>query len=158
MTAFSPPRRLSENDDLSAFESGASLIDAWVHAHAKKASEQGTAVVYVCAADGKVAGLYSLSAHSVLRESVKGGWLRRNSPEQIPAILLGMLGVDTAHQGHGLGTSLLRDAILRSQRVSSEIGAQALLVDPVDETAADFYLHFGFRKLPGTKRMFLPPR
>ena len=117
---------------------------------------QGTAVVYACFADEQVAGLYSLSVHSVARSDVRGGWLRRNTPEQIPAVLLGMLGVDKDCQGQGLGRSLLRDAVLRARNVSREIGARALLVDPADEGASQFYEHYGFRPLPETERLFLP--
>ena len=115
-------------------------------------------MVYVSrASDGSPAGFYALSAQSVLRDNVAGGWLKRNVPEQIPAALLGMLGVDQRYQGTGLGKSLLRDAIVRAQGVSGEIVARALLVDPVDAGAADFYRRYAFRELSGTSRLFLPP-
>ena len=156
MTAFSAPRQLSEKDDISSFCCGVEVVDDWAHRRAHKAMSQGTAVVYTCFADNRVAGLYSLSAHSVARSDVKGGWLRRNTPEQIPAVLLGMLGVDKDYQGQGLGRSLLRDAVLRARNVSREIGARALLVDPAGEGASRFYERYGFRPLPETERLFLP--
>lgn len=156
MTAFSAPRQLGEKDNLSNFCCGVEIVDDWVHRRAHKAMSQGTAVVYVCLVGTKVAGLYSLSAHSVARSDVKGGWLRRNTPEQIPAVLLGMLGVDKDYQGQGLGRSLLRDAILRAQSVSREIGARALLVDPAGGGTSRFYEQYGFRSLPETERLFLP--
>lgn len=53
-----------------------------------------------------------------------------NAPSQVPAILLGMLGVDERYQGMGLGAQLLRDAILNSLKVSELAGARALVVDP----------------------------
>ena len=90
-----------------------------------------------------------MSSHSVLRTDVEGGWLKRNTPEHIPAILLGMLGVDVHFQGQGLGASLLRDAILRSVEVSDQIGARALLVDSANSEASTFYRHFGFKELGG---------
>ncbi len=156
MTAFSAPRQLGEKDDLSSFCCGVEVVDDWAHHRAHKAMSQGTAVIYACFADEQVVGLYSLSAHSVARSDVKGGWLRRNTPEQIPTVLLGMLGVDKDCQGQGLGRSLLRDAVLRARNVSREIGARALLVDPAGEGASRFYEHYGFRPLPETERLFLP--
>lgn len=156
MTAFSAPRQLAKKDDLSGFCSGVEVVDRWARQRAHKAMSQGTAVVYVCLSDTRIAGLYALSAHSVMRSDVKGGWLRRNTPEQIPAVLLGMLGVDEVFQGQGLGRSLLRDAILRARSVSHEIGARALLVDPADESSARFYEKYGFRELPESSRLFLP--
>ena len=156
MTAFSAPRQLGEKDDLSNFSCGVEIVDDWARYRAQKAMSQGTAVVYVCLAEDRVAGLYSLSAHSIARSDVRGGWLRRNTPEQIPAVLLGMLGVDRDYQGLGLGRSLLRDAILRARSVSLEIGARSLLVDPASEGSSRFYESYGFRALPETQRLFLP--
>ena len=84
-----------------------------------------------------------------------GGWFVRNAPEQVPAVLLGMLGVDERFKGRGLGASLLRDAVQNAMKVASLAGARALVVDPTGEQAASFYEHFGFMSLPGTSRMAL---
>lgn len=156
MTRFTPPTAPLDPDDLSAFCSGQSIVDEWAHKRAHRAARQGTAVAYVVRVDGFPVGLYSLSAHSVLGSDMAGGWLRRNVPEHIPAVLLGMLGVDRGFQGMGLGKSLLRDAILRSRHVSEEIGARALLVDPADDGTAGFYERYGFEELSRTDRLFLP--
>ena len=78
----------------------------------------------------------------------------RNSPSQVPTVLLGMMGVDEKFKGLGLGASLLKDAIENALKISALAGARALVVDPVDDEAA-FYEHFGFATLPGTNRMAL---
>jgi ribosomal protein S18 acetylase RimI-like enzyme len=67
-----------------------------------------------------------------------------------------MLGVDRDYQGMGLGGSLLADAIERSAMVSESIGAKALLVDPANGEAEGFYRRYGFREVPGARRLFLP--
>ena len=79
----------------------------------------------------------------------------RNSPSQVPAVLLGMMWVDEKFKGLGLGASLLKDAIENALKISALAGARALIVDPVDDEAAAFYAHFGFVTLPGTNRMAL---
>ena len=158
MSRFEAPRKLLPGDDLSGFSCGVSLVDEWVHTRAHSAEKNGTGVVYVVRVGEKVAGIYSLCSHAVAREEVEGGWLRRNTPEAIPAILLGMLGVDKAYQGEHLGSSLLKDAIQRSLFVAEQIGAKALLVDPADRDALRFYEKYGFAQVPGTSRMFLPLR
>lgn len=152
---FSRPERLAPGEGLGAFRCGDPVVDAWAASRASRARERGTAVVYVSRCGGEVAGFYSLSAHSVCREGVSGGWFRRNAPEQVPAVLLGMLGVDERYQGMGLGALLLRDAILNALKVSELAGARALVVDPTGEAAASFYRRFGFSDLPGTARMAL---
>lgn len=153
---FTAPRRLLPGDILDGFDCGVVLIDEWLASHARMAERQGTAVAYITMdSTGALAGFYSLSAHCLERSSIAGGWLRRNVPEQVPAILLGMLGVDRRFQGMGLGRMLLHDAVVRSLSSSREIGARALVVDPVDGAAARFYGTAGFQPIPESGRMFL---
>ena len=155
MSASTAPRRLRSDDDLSAFECGVEVVDRWVRERARHAERQKTAVVYVSLVSGNVAGIYTLSPHSIDRGKTSG-WLAHNAPNQVPVILLGMLGVDRAHQGHGLGSSLLADAIERSLAVSCTIGARALLVDPAGEEAEKSFSKHGFRRVPGSDRLFIP--
>lgn len=152
---FTKPRRIEQGDDLSGFRCGRDLLDSWLVRHALDALGRGADVTYVTMDDaGTLAGFYSLSANSVSRGDVHGGWLARNTPEQIPVILLGRLAVDLRHQGEGLGSMLLRDVVERSLSASAQIGARALVVDPLDEKAAGFYEHYGFSHLRDTTRMF----
>lgn len=139
---------VANDSESTGFSCGDNLVDNWFAKHAKYAKQRGTAVVYVSYCKGKVAGFYTLSSHSVVRNSIQGGWLKRNSPEQVPAILLGMMGVDTHYKGCGLGAALLRDAIKKSLETAQIIGAKALLVDPSSKSAEMFYAHFGFKKMP----------
>ncbi|MCI8425537.1 MAG: GNAT family N-acetyltransferase [Adlercreutzia sp.] len=158
MAGFEEPRKLTADDDLGDFRCGVAVVDEWARKRAASSEKNGTAVVYVVCCEGIVAGLYSLSAHSVVRDEVQGGWLRRNVPESIPAVLLGMLGVDERFQGQRLGASLLGDAIRRAMLVAQQIGAKALLVDPFDDAARAFYQKYGFREVPGQGRMYLSLR
>lgn len=152
---FTKPRHLVEDDDLSGFRSGKPFLDDWLRHRAKAALGRGAAVTYVThAEDGGFAGFYSLSANSVNRDG-DHGWLARNTPVQIPVPLLGMLAIDERYQGNGLGWRLLQDALQRSLSVSLQIGARALVVDPVDDEATGFYEHFGFTHIPDSARMFL---
>lgn len=152
---FTKPRRIEHGDDLSDFYCGKEPLDVWLKTRAMSAMEHGTAVTYITThKSGKFAGFYSLSANSVSRNDVHGGWLARNTPEQIPVLLLGRFAIDVHYQGEGLGAMLLKDAVERALSASSHIGARALIVDPIDEEAANFYTHFGFLHLKGSTRMF----
>lgn len=154
---FSEPRQILPDDDVASFSCGNVDIDAWLRDRAKRARTQGTAVTYVTFDEGgRLAGFYALSAVSVARHEVAGGWLRRNVPEDIPCVLLGMLEVDRRHHCQGLGSQLLRDATLRAIAASDVIGARALVVDPADDGAQRFYERYGFKALPGTERMYVP--
>ncbi|MDO4808078.1 MAG: GNAT family N-acetyltransferase [Coriobacteriales bacterium] len=151
--AFTKPRPLEGADVLDGFSCGLPLVDEWVRRHARTARRAGTAVVYVSFCDERLAGFYTLSSQSMLRSDARG-WIARNAPQQIPVILLGMLGVDERFQGHGLGRNLLLDASKRALAVSEAVGARALVVDPAGEAAARLYRSCGFREIPGSDRMY----
>lgn len=151
LIGFTRPAQLVHPGGLGGFECGEEQIDAWVARYAAQARSRGTAVVYVTypvSEDGpgeSVAGFYTISAHSVQRRETQAGWLTRNTPQHIPAILLGMLAVDKRHAGKGVGASLLQDAISRSRELSDMLGVKVLVVDALNPQVASFYEKFGFR-------------
>lgn len=153
MSRFTKPVQLPVGVGIDGFRCGDEIVDNWAAKHASSARKRGTAVVYASYCGDEVAGFYTLSTHSVNRAEVSGGWFVRNAPAQVPAVLLGMLGVDERYKGCGLGSSLLKDAIENSMKIAALAGVKALVVDPSNEGASSFYAHFGFSTLPGTSRM-----
>lgn len=65
-------------------------------------------------------------------------------PDPIPVMILGRLAVDHAFQGKGIGTGLLRDAVLRTVQAAEIAGIRALLVHAVSDAAKRFYERHGF--------------
>lgn len=145
-----PPRPLTPSDHLAGFSCGYPQLDDWLTDQAPRAERNGTARVYlvVDADTDAPAGYYCLCAHAVERATIGGGALARNTPPQVPAILLGRLAVDIRYQGRRLGTSLLHDAVLNATAVAARIGSRALIVDAIDDRAAQFYRRHGFRPFP----------
>jgi GNAT superfamily N-acetyltransferase len=76
-------------------------------------------------------------------------------PEPIPVIVLGRLAVDVAYQGFGLGSGLLRDAVLRTTQAADIAGIRALLVHALSDEACDFYKRWGFQPSPIDPYMLL---
>ncbi|GAC1445355.1 MAG: hypothetical protein NVS3B26_21650 [Mycobacteriales bacterium] len=58
-----------------------------------------------------------------------------------PVVLLARLGVDSRHEGRGLGAGLLSDVLLRFVAVADEIGTRAVLAHAESEAARSYYLH-----------------
>jgi GNAT superfamily N-acetyltransferase len=58
-----------------------------------------------------------------------------------PVALLARLGVDTRHEGQGLGAALLQDVFARLAELSDRIGCRGLLVHAESPEARGFYLH-----------------
>lgn len=74
--------------------------------------------------------------------------MRRNMPDAVPVMVLGRMAVDEDYQDRGIGSVLLRDAILRGLQVATTIGIKAILVHAVSEEAKGYYLAKGFLESP----------
>lgn len=144
MNRVTAPVTLLATHELSHFDCGQEILNNWLKNRALSKDKHNFSRTFVSLGNqNQVAGFYSLSASSVNRALV-GKPLQRNSPSEIPVILLGRLGVDVSHQDRGLGRSLLRDALLRSLNASDSIGATAVLVHALTESAKAFYTKRGF--------------
>ena len=155
--AIRAPRRLSASHRVDAFDSDAAILDFWLREQALASAR--TAATYVVSDEqDAVLGYYSLSAGALLRRQLPGrAGGRRGMPEPIPVILLGRLAVTRAWQGQGLGSDLLRDALLRSLASTRQVAAHGLLVHALDERSMQFYLRWGFVPCRDHPRSLLLP-
>ena len=92
-------------------------------------------------------GYYALAAGSIAAEATPGR-LRRKMPDPLPVIVLGRLAVHSDWSGRGIGSGLLKDAVLRSLQAAELIGVRALLCHAIDNEAKAFYLKHGFVESP----------
>jgi len=138
---------------LGALDSGVEELDRWLSVDALDAQRRRTSRTFVHDnPNGDVLAYYSLAAHLLQQEGLPRR-LARGEPRQIPAVLLARLALDRTLQGRGLGGALLADALLRVATVSETVAARYVVVDAIDERAASFYEHFGFRRIPDTLRL-----
>lgn len=142
------PEPLNAEHDIATFDCGESSLNDWLRRRAHTNQGAGASRTYVVADDRlRVLGYYALAAGAVSHVQATGA-IRRNMPEPIPVLVLGRLAVDRSQQGRALGAALLKDAVLRTLAVASEIGVRALLAHAVSETAKAFYLRHGFVESP----------
>ena len=146
--ATAAPMPLTAAHDTSHFVCRHDSLSAWLSKRALANAASGASRTYVvCAADQRVIGYYALAAGSIAAASVTGR-LRRNMPDPLPVIVLGRLAVHTDWAGRGIGSGLLKDAVLRSVQASALIGVRALLCHAIDDEAMGFYLKHGFVSSP----------
>ncbi|MDR1188448.1 MAG: GNAT family N-acetyltransferase [Bifidobacteriaceae bacterium] len=133
--------RLAKSHQREGFDSDDADLDDWIRHAAGQNQRADNAAVFVLADGDQVAGYYALAMGSVIRADAPQAMKPSRRPVRIPVALLGRLAVDRKCQGRGLGAELLRDAVLRTARVSAGIGCAALAVNCADQRAKDFYLH-----------------
>ncbi len=147
MGKISTPEPIQLTHQLDAFESGEKVLDHWLKHRAIKNDNEGASRTFVVHEKKKVLGYYSLATGAVSAHEVSGK-MRRNMPNPIPVMVLGRLAVDKAWQGHGIGKGLLKDAFLRTVRVSKDAGIRALLIHAISDSAKHFYKRYGFVESP----------
>jgi GNAT superfamily N-acetyltransferase len=141
------PQHLTSEHDVAAFECGIPDLDLWLKRRALQNEASRASRTFVVLARGRVVGYYALATGAVSHAEATGR-VRRNMPEPIPVIVLGRLAVDREYQGSGLGSALLKDALLRTLRAAEVAGVRAVLLHAISEDAKRFYLHHGFAESP----------
>jgi len=140
------------------FSCGKALLDAYLHKQAKQDVKRKLAACFILSADGKeIKGYYTLSNSSIPRSQLPESIIRKLPPyKNLPVTLLGRLAIDNKFKGQKLGKMLLIDALKRSFDASNSTASMAIIVDPIDQEATDFYTKFGFISLINSGRMFIP--
>ena len=136
----------------AAFLSGNDRVDLYFRETVSQDVKRKYAACYVLIerSTGKVAGFYTLSAHSIPLNDVAPE-LAKKLPRypSVPVVLIGWMGRDLAFRGAGVGSLLLYDAISRVAK--APVGAYAIcadaIADAIDQLAAAFYRDHQFQPL-----------
>jgi GNAT superfamily N-acetyltransferase len=140
---------LSAEHDVSRFDCGThESLNDWLKRFALLNQKNESVRTYVVHRNRSVIGHYSISAGSVFAEEAPARISRGLARHPIPVILLARLAIDKDEKGAGLGKALLKDALLRIASAANIVGARAVLVHAIDESAKKFYLHFNFEPSP----------
>jgi predicted GNAT family N-acyltransferase len=130
----------------------------FLHKRARKEMDALASACFVIvpvAESGRIAGFYTLSATEIATTDLPLDLVKKLPRyPHLPATLLGRLARDLAWRGQNIGGLLLIDALRRSLRQSSKIGAVVVVTDPKDTRARAFYQHYGFQPL-NEQRMFI---
>ena len=146
---YAGPELLADTHLLEGFNCEKPALNEWLihRALANQASGTSRTWVVVEAGSRDVVGYYASATASILRSSTPKR-MRRNQPDEMPAILLARMAVDSRHQGQGLGAALLKHFMLKAFEVGQSVGVRVLLIHAKDDEAKGFYSHYGFVESP----------
>lgn len=147
MGVVTAPATLDGKHNTIKFDCGNGTLNEWLLKRALKNQDNGASRTFVICQSDRVVGYYALASGSVERLEAPGS-IARNMPDPLPVIVLGRLAVDLSMQGQRLGSSLLKDALLRVLKISQDIGVRAVLVHAISEDAKRFYQAYGFQASP----------
>jgi GNAT superfamily N-acetyltransferase len=151
---------LGKRHDRKNFDCGEATLNLYLNRYANQDIRRRVSRVFVASPPTelqRVIGYYSLSAGSLAAADLPDEFRRRLPRYPVPAALLGRLAVDKSQQGQGLGAILIADALQRIAMAGQVMAVYAVMVDALDESAAEFYRQFGFIPLPSQPlKLFLP--
>lgn len=129
--------------ELKSFDCNNEMINHFVHRSLKKRVKKHLSQAYVLLEDEHFAGFYTLDTFSIAREVFQTENRPAGLPPVVPVVKLSMLGVSKTLQGKGIGSRLLRDAMLKAAQVSELAGCAGIYLLSEKE-AVSFYESLGF--------------
>lgn len=135
---------LSRSHNLEGFDCGSEPLNLYLRRHAWTNHAAGAGRSYVALCGQEVVGYHTLAAAQVEHDEAPERVARGLARHPIPMMLLARLAVARSWQGGGLGSGLLKDAMLRTLASADIAGVRALAVHAKDDAARSFYERFDF--------------
>lgn len=130
------------------FTCGLEQFDTWLLQEGRTAVARGECQVHVCIdTAGLPVAFFTLSSTSINSDDLSGS-SRGGIHGQVPATLLGKLGVRSDLAGKGLGTRVLHHAMQFALDASAKVSSRLLVVDARDNGLVSWYIERGFVQLP----------
>lgn len=140
---YRPPEALADHHNVAGFQCRSAEQTGWLQRHARQSTRTGTTKVFVVTEHGsaQVVAYYAWCMAQIDIAASPTRFRKGAGRYPQPVALLARLGVDSRHEGQGLGAGLLQDLFARLSSLSTDIGCRGLLVHAESTQARDFYLH-----------------
>lgn len=140
--------KLAKSHPVKSFDCGVTALNQFLHRYALQNQRKDGVQTWISLSDQEVVGYYSLVVGEVDYAESPHHLSKGLSRHPVPVMILARLAVEIRFQGQRIGQGLLLDALRRTVQAADLAGIRALLVHAKDETAAEFYTHFGFQPFP----------
>jgi hypothetical protein len=140
---YRAPELLADRHELDEFACRSTEQTQWLRRYARQSASTGTTRVLVVTEDESpaIVAYYAWCMAQLTATAAPARLCKGAGRYPQPVALLARLGVDSRHEGRGLGGGLLQDVFARLAELSDDIGCRGLLVHSESADARDFYLH-----------------
>lgn len=140
--------KLQREHSIDSFDCNSEPLNRFLIRYALSSQQSGASQTYLALSGFEVVGYYTLVVGHIdyddSPERLKKGMARH----PIPLVVLARLAVSAKWQSKGLGSGLLKDAMLRTLQAADIAGVRALAVHAKDDSAKAFYERFDFSASP----------
>jgi GNAT superfamily N-acetyltransferase len=140
--------KLHRRHAVELFDCGRPPLNLFLVRHALQNQSAESSQTYVALHGDEVIGYYTLVVGQVAYEDSPARLKKGLARHPIPVMLLARLAIAQAWQGKGLGSGLLKDAMLRTAQAADIAGIRALAVHAKDADARAFYERYDFEVSP----------
>lgn len=153
---------LTRDHDRDQFSCGVPSLDTYLKTQATQDMRRKANAVFVMIrpdAPSRIVGYFTLCAFGI-----EFGEVPESAKKYLPryplvsATLIGRLAVNSSEQGQGIGRKLLASALQKAYENADVVGSSMVVVDALDERAAEFYSAHGSIRLPESMRLVMSMR
>jgi GNAT superfamily N-acetyltransferase len=146
---------LNKNHRRDQFDCGEESLTRYLKLFAMQNMRKMLSTCYVHAKDDlQIKAYYTLSNYSLIKNDIKTDTFPFKIVfDHVPTTLLGKLAVDKTMQNQGLGKWMVLDALFQSYKIAMLSGSIAVVVEPLNENATNFYQRLGFEWFANNKYM-----
>ena len=140
--------KLQRHHLLESFDCGREALNRFLIRYALQNQQANASQTYLALTAAEVVGYYTLVVGQVEYDGAPERLKKGLARHPVPIMLLARLAVAANWQGKGLGSGLLKDAMLRTIQAADIAGIRAFAVHAKDDEAKAFYERFDFVAAP----------
>lgn len=154
--------------DRQSFDCGTNELNSFLRSKADEHRKQKISRTMVLLADSPAAdqrwpilAYYTTAFTTLEKTDIPSDLTKRLPPYPVPVYIITCLAVAIECQNQGLGKITIIRALESLHKISKEMPAFAVVIDPIDERAESLYKQYNFQNLDdenASKRLFLPMR
>ena len=140
--------KLDRRHNVDPFDCGTEPLNQFLVRYALQNQKAGSSQTYVGLSGQLIVGYYTLVVGEVAYERAADRLKKGLARHPVPVMVLARLAVARSQQGKGLGSGLLKDALLRTLQAADIAGIRAFVVHAKDDAARAFYERYDFEPSP----------